>query len=39
VQEQRRQAEGDHAERVARWHTNNRHDADARSDAEGMCLQ
>jgi hypothetical protein len=38
VQAQRRQAEAEHddAERAARWHTDHRHDADARSDAEGM---
>jgi RNA polymerase sigma factor (sigma-70 family) len=38
---QRRQAEHDHAERAARWHADDRQRtrADARSDAEGMCLQ
>jgi len=39
VQAQRWQAEHDDAERAARWHADDRHRADARSDAEGMCLQ
>jgi RNA polymerase sigma-70 factor (ECF subfamily) len=41
VQAQRRQAEHEHAQRAARWHTDNQHrtHADSRSDSEGMCLQ
>jgi RNA polymerase sigma-70 factor (ECF subfamily) len=41
VQAQRRQAEHDDSARLASWHADDRHRtrADARSDAEGMCLQ
>jgi RNA polymerase sigma-70 factor (ECF subfamily) len=41
VQAQRRQVEHDRAERAARWNADDQHraHADARSDAEGMCLQ
>jgi RNA polymerase sigma-70 factor (ECF subfamily) len=41
VHAQRRQAEHEHAERAARRHADHQHRgrADARSDAEGMCLQ
>jgi RNA polymerase sigma factor (sigma-70 family) len=41
VHAQRQADEHDHAERAARWHADdqNRDRTDARSDAEGMCLQ
>jgi RNA polymerase sigma-70 factor (ECF subfamily) len=42
VHAQRQADEHDHAERAARWHADDQHRTradDARSDAEGMCLQ
>jgi RNA polymerase sigma-70 factor (ECF subfamily) len=39
VQAQRQQAEADQDERAARWHENDRNEADARANSEGMCLQ